>query len=71
MKTKTPNRRYRESSWRHAVVPATIWGAVIVVAALGGLVDTFSIDTAPQQLADKRGPTTTPASEAAKAAAAR
>ena len=53
---KTSNRRYSDSSWRHAVVPAAIWGAVIAVAALGGLVESFSADVAPQQLADKRLP---------------
>ena len=71
MKTKTPNRRYSESSWHHAVLPAAIWGAVIAVAALGGLLESFRSDSAPQQMADKRAPTKTPASEAAKEAAAR
>ena len=52
---KTSNRRYSDSSWRHAVVPAAIWGVVIAVAAFGGLVESFSADVAPQ-LADKRVP---------------
>lgn len=70
MNKHASKRRYSEASWRHAVVPAAIFGAVIVAIALGGLVDSFSTDAAPQQLADKRGPTAQ-SGEAAKEAPAR
>ena len=34
--------RYSEALWRYAVVPAAIWGVVILAAALGGLLDSVA-----------------------------